>query len=52
MRSVESAYDSKESSDLIKFVDLAGESWRQDGLDYRVTGKQMVGLEKVGLRGH
>lgn len=49
LRSVESAYDSKESSALIKFVDLAGESWRQDGLDYRVTGKQIVGLEKVGF---
>ncbi|PSN67691.1 S-adenosyl-L-methionine-dependent methyltransferase [Corynespora cassiicola Philippines] len=49
LRAVESARDSKESSALIKFVHLAGESWRRDGLDYSVTGKQIAGLEKVGF---
>lgn len=49
LRSDEEAYDSKESSALINFVHVAGESWRQDGLDYRVTSKQTAGLEEVGF---
>jgi ubiquinone/menaquinone biosynthesis C-methylase UbiE len=49
LRAEEEAFDSIESSALIKFVHLAGVSWRQDGLDYRVTGKQVEGLTNVGF---
>ncbi|KAJ4303194.1 hypothetical protein N0V90_002087 [Kalmusia sp. IMI 367209] len=51
LRAETSEFDSIEASPLIAFVQLAGDSWRQDGLDYRVTGKQIEGLKQVGF-GH
>lgn len=49
LRADDEAYDSVDASALVKFVQLAGESWAQDGLDYKVSGKQTAGLEEAGF---
>lgn len=49
LRSEDPSYDSKDTSALVNFVHLAGESWERNGLDFGVSSKQVAGLEAVGF---
>ena len=49
LRADKDAYDSEDTSALVKVVQLPGERLAQDGLDYQVSGKQTAGLEEAGF---